>query len=128
VTIVRPGAFWRNDPLSHADVEVRSQPEQVILCRSVTAIQRSTESAESALGASMGQPRDWRHRGMGKGLVSDRDLNPHVCDLRRCVPGPYSEADNRRSESCMSVRGPSAPKCRCLLTSEFSVDAAGGAR
>jgi hypothetical protein len=34
------------------------------------------------------QPRDWRHRDMGKGLVSEMDLNPHVCDLRRCLPGP----------------------------------------
>ena len=75
-----------------------------------------------------GQPRDWRHRGMGKGLVSERDLNPHVCDLRLCVAGPYQEAYNRRSGACMCVRGPSAPKYQCVLTSEFFLDAAGGAR
>jgi hypothetical protein len=58
------------------------------------------------LRASMGQPRDRRHRGIGKGLVSGRDLNPHVRDLRLCVPGPYREAHNRRSGACMCVRGP----------------------
>ena len=46
-----------------------------------------THSRQAPL--NRGQPRYWRHRGMGKGLVSERDLNPHVCDLRRCGPGPY---------------------------------------
>ena len=54
--------------------------------------------------------------------------NPHGYDLRRCSPALYREADNRRSESCTCVRGPSAPKYQCLLTSEFFLNAAGGAR
>ena len=37
--------------------------------------------------------------------VSERDSNPHGCDLRRCSPAPYRQADNRRSESCVCVRG-----------------------
>lgn len=32
-----------------------------------------------------GQTQDWHHRGMCKGLVSERDLNSHVCDLQRCT-------------------------------------------
>jgi len=39
--------------------------------------------------------------------VSERDSNPHGCDLRRCSPAPYRQADNRRSESCICVRGAS---------------------
>jgi hypothetical protein len=34
------------------------------------------------LRASTGQPQDWQHRAMPKGLVSERDLNPRVHDLR----------------------------------------------
>jgi hypothetical protein len=30
------------------------------------------------------EPQDWRHRGMCKRLVSERDLNSHICDLQRC--------------------------------------------
>ena len=63
--------------------------------------------------------------------VSERDLNPHGCDLRRYSPDPYRETDNRRSESCMCVRGPTAPKSQYatpLLASEFAVGDAAGVR
>lgn len=32
--------------------------------------------------------------------VSERDLNPHDRDLRRCSLDPHRETDNRRSEAC----------------------------
>jgi 2-polyprenyl-6-methoxyphenol hydroxylase-like FAD-dependent oxidoreductase len=102
--------------------------------RVVTAPVPVAESSESwgrgeRFGAPQrGQPRDWRHRGMGKGLVSERDLNSHVRDLRLCVAGRCREVHNRRSVTCMCVRGPNAPKYQCLLTAEFALDAAGGAR
>jgi hypothetical protein len=38
--------------------------------------------------------------------VSERDLNPHDCDMRRCSLASYRETNNRRSESFMCVRGP----------------------
>ena len=31
--------------------------------------------------------RDWPYRSMRKGLMSERDLNSHVCDLRVCFSG-----------------------------------------
>jgi hypothetical protein len=31
--------------------------------------------------------------------VSERDLNPHGCDLRCSSPGRYGETDNRRSDT-----------------------------
>ena len=37
--------------------------------------------------------------------VSERDSNPHGCDLRRCSLASYRQADNHRSESCICVRG-----------------------
>ena len=30
--------------------------------------------------------------------VSERDLNPYVCGLRCCSPGPHRETDNRRAK------------------------------
>lgn len=30
--------------------------------------------------------RNWRHRRMREGSLSERELNSHVCDLRRCSP------------------------------------------
>jgi hypothetical protein len=58
--------------------------------------------------------------------VSERDSNPHGCDLRRCSLASYRQADNRRSESCICVRGPTAPKNPCLLMTELSLFGGGG--
>ena len=30
--------------------------------------------------------RNWRYRRMREGSLSERELNSHVCDLRRCSP------------------------------------------
>jgi hypothetical protein len=73
--------------------------------------ERRHQLTDSFGAPQWGQPRDWRDRGMGKGLVSERDSNPHGCDLRRCSPAPYRQADNRRSESCACVRGPRPTNC-----------------
>lgn len=53
--------------------------------------------------------------------VSERDLNPHGCDLRQCSPGRYWQTDNRRSEACICVRGASAPISQCILATEFTL-------
>src|SRR6516225_1813292 len=82
-----------------------AQNRMICTCRTSTEALAEPENNRQAR-LNGGQPRDWRHRGMGKGLVSERDLDPHVCDLRLCVPRPYREAHNRRSGTCMCVRGP----------------------
>jgi len=61
--------------------------------------------------------------------VSGRDLNPYGFDLRRCSLAPYGQADNRRSESCIYVRGGTAPKSQSgapFLTSDFAIAARAG--
>jgi hypothetical protein len=51
------GAFSCNNPVRHAGVEVKGQPERAILCRSVTAILRSTDSAEHRSASAPGCQR-----------------------------------------------------------------------
>jgi hypothetical protein len=69
----------------------------------------ATGRAYLGLGApQLSQLRDWRHRGMGKGLVSERDLNPHVCDLRRYLPRPCREAHNHQVDHRGAVVGVAA--------------------
>ena len=92
--------------LPHSRGEKRSTAEQADLRAPTSILTLLIGRAKSALGAPQwGQPRDWRDRGMGKGLVSERDLNPHVPDLRLCVPEPYQEKHDRRSGTCTCVRG-----------------------
>ncbi len=59
---------------------------------SVQPARCSPQGPDSALSAPQrGQPQDSRHRGMRKGRVSERDVNLHACDLRRCPSGPSWE-------------------------------------
>lgn len=66
---------------------------------------------------------------MGKGFVSGRDLNPHGCDLRICSPDGIVEritAGHRLGH--VSETAPDNQYALPLLTSEFALDVAGGAR
>jgi len=77
--------------LTHAPLRPRAKTAAPLIGQGEVAYAKGAPvtRAESALGAPQwGQPRAWRDCGMGKGLVSERDLNSHVCDLRRCSPGP----------------------------------------
>jgi hypothetical protein len=51
--------------------------------------------------------------------VSERDLNPRSYELRVLSTLTCRETNNRRSGSCICVRGGTAPNSPWLLTTEF---------
>ena len=79
---------------------------------------------ELTAGLDPGPAHDWRHRGMGKGPVSERDLNSHVCDLRLRVPGSCRENITAgQGLVCVSEGGLESGKARIFPILRLSTQA-----